>query len=165
LNKIVPFISDLEEDEYFDLFGIKPQKMKELIEFLGDKQLSKKISNEQTMQLYHIWIKHHPSRIILNTLFGISESHRYKLIKICILECFEFAKLSDNSPLKIPSPVERKNNCAILEDPRTNETVKITMIIDGTEQLAKKTGHFLGALNEFSGKKSTYTVQKLVGIK
>jgi hypothetical protein len=98
-------------------------------------------------------------------MFHISESHRQKVINSFIKECYYFSKEQEDSPLKLPSLNDRKRYTAILDDPHNGEEVKITAIVDGTEQELEKSVDYSISLDTWSGKKKHYTVQKIVFIK
>jgi len=103
--------------------------------------------NKSCLFLYHIWLAHKPSNCLLNRLFQIGDSHRQKIINSLIDQCFIFVKKQDDSPLKIPSLIERKKYTAILKNPHNKKEVGITAIIDGTEQLLHKSSDFLVSLD------------------
>jgi len=81
--------------------------------------------------LYHLWLVHHPTNLLLNKMFQISDGHRQIVINTLIEECYLYAIHQEDSPLKIPDPKERKRLCSILKNPRGGKEVKITLIVDG----------------------------------
>ena len=132
----VLFFENLETDEWKTFFGVDEEYIVNLSESF--EIISEVLDNKSCLMMYHLWIKHKPVNPLLNKIFGISNSHRENILNRLIDICFEYCRERDHSPLKFPSKKERFKHCSILVDPISQEEVKITVIIDGTEQPYKK---------------------------